>query len=243
MAVSEGIVPPERIEHYYNIVESHLRGLGVWEETVRKFPPQAIRAAVRRILQIIADAFEAGVSTMEPEELDWGSTFERLRDYDTVDDFVGALQTEGVIPVDRRELALSEAIRVVTEAENIVLKRPEYEELRKFKENYERLERNIKRKTAELEARERAQAEKERRFEEEKKMYKPVKIRFLVDQPPWYRKGTVIETPDFDWALELITKGIAERVEEKAPLPPPKPTKPLMEEVEEALKELERLMS
>lgn len=234
------IVPPERIEHYYNLVESHLKDLGVWEETIRKFPPQAIRAAVRRVLQIIADAFEAGISTMEPQDLDWGSTFERLRDYDTVEDFIGALQTEGVIPVDRNELALSEAIRVVTEAENVVLKKPEYQELLKAKEKAEKFEKAFKKERAEREMLEKAQEEAERKFEEEKKKYKPVKLRFLVDQPPWYRKGMVIETPDFDWALELITKGMAERVGE-AVVPPPKPAKPLIEEVEEAVRELEAL--
>jgi hypothetical protein len=52
----------------------------------------------------------------------------------------------------------------------------------------------------------------------------------------------VIETPDFDWALELITKGMAERVGEVAPPPKPaKPAKPLIEEVEEAVRELEAL--
>jgi ribosomal protein L11 methylase PrmA len=179
---------------------------------------------------------------MEPQDLDWGSTFERLRDYDTVEDFIGALQTEGVIPVDRNELALSEAMRVLTEAEYIVLKKPEYQELLKAKEKAEKFEKAFKKERAEREMLEKAQEEAERKFEEEKKKYKPVKLRFLVDQPPWYRKGMVIETPDFDWALELITKGMAERVGEVAPPPKPaKPAKPLIEEVEEAVRELEAL--
>ncbi len=225
-------VTPERVDRYYGYVESHLKDVGVWEDTIRKFPPKAIRAAVRRILEIIAEAEERG-EYVDPETLDWGSIFESLRDYDKVEDFIGALQTEGVIPVDTSEVFLAEAEKVIEEAGKKVVEAKRLEELLKL----ERMKESLLKRQREIEARQKALEERERRFEEEiKKKVTPIRIRFLRDYPPWHRANTIAETYDFDWALELVAKGIAEKVVEA--IPPPRAPKPLIEEVEEAIKEL-----
>lgn len=70
------------IEHFYNVVATHLRVLGTWNLTVRKFPPGTIRGVIKQIL----DRFASNVNA-RPYSFDWGVEFEQLRDYETVDDF------------------------------------------------------------------------------------------------------------------------------------------------------------
>jgi hypothetical protein len=64
---------------YYERVRRHLQERGVWKDTVRKFPPNAIRRAVESILERIE---------CDPELLDWGTMFEGLRDFDSIEAFI-----------------------------------------------------------------------------------------------------------------------------------------------------------
>lgn len=80
------------VSYYYSIVVKHLKDVGTWEATRRKFPPKAIEAAVKKILERL---IQHGIN---PEFFDWGSTFERLRDYDTVEAFIRALTEDRIIP-------------------------------------------------------------------------------------------------------------------------------------------------
>lgn len=76
----------DNTEHCYNIVISHLRRNNTLTKTYAKFPPRAIYAAVKRFLE---------QSLTEP--LDIAVTFESLRDFDTVADFLESLETEPTI--------------------------------------------------------------------------------------------------------------------------------------------------
>jgi len=76
----------DHTEHCYSIVISHLRRNKTLTKTYAKFPPRAIYAAVKRFLE---------QSTSEP--LDIAVTFETLRDFDTVADFLESLQAEHTI--------------------------------------------------------------------------------------------------------------------------------------------------
>ena len=87
----------EDVERYYSFVREHLEEIGAWERVVRKFPPMAIRAAVREILE----RFDQ--HNIDPETLDWGTTFEGLIDYDSIEDFIKDLERKGLIPSDIEE--------------------------------------------------------------------------------------------------------------------------------------------
>ena len=80
------------VEEYYDRVRRHLEAQGIWRETVRKFPPGAIRTCIRRILERFEEA------DMDPEVFDWATEFEKLKDYDTIDDFIHELEEAGKIP-------------------------------------------------------------------------------------------------------------------------------------------------
>jgi len=87
-------VSPSTIEHYYDLVKRILKRRKLWDEALRKFKSSGIRRAVRIILEKIPD----------PETFDWDSYFSTITEYDTVDDFIHALEDAGVLPVTKEEL-------------------------------------------------------------------------------------------------------------------------------------------
>ena len=87
----------EDVERYYGFVRSHLEEIDAWRRTIERFPPMAIRAAVREILE----RFDQ--HNIDPETLDWGTVFEGLRDYPSVDAFIEDLERKGLIPSDIEE--------------------------------------------------------------------------------------------------------------------------------------------
>lgn len=82
---------PDRVEHAYNAVISHFRRQGTYQRINQKFPPKALYTAVRRVLER---------SLSEPSDI--AATFEELRDFETVDDFLEHLE-------GRREISKSDA--------------------------------------------------------------------------------------------------------------------------------------
>jgi len=89
-----------KVERYFKVVESHLKERGLWDDLLRKFPPNAIRTAIAKILERLEEHYE------DPETLDWGSLFEMMVDFETVKDFIRHLEKEKYIPP-----SLSEASR------------------------------------------------------------------------------------------------------------------------------------
>jgi predicted RNase H-like nuclease (RuvC/YqgF family) len=82
----------QEVERYYEIVRRHLEDRGLWAETVRRFPPGAIRSAIRDIIDRLDQ------HNIDPETLDWGTLFEALKDYEDVDGFIRGLEQRGYIP-------------------------------------------------------------------------------------------------------------------------------------------------
>jgi hypothetical protein len=97
------------VEHYFQVVERGLREEGVWEETVRSFPPSAIREAVRRIIERCIETY------WDPENVDWRSIFGKLRDYGSVDSFIKDLEEKGEIPPSPEEEMREYALRYLAE--------------------------------------------------------------------------------------------------------------------------------
>jgi len=64
---------------YFEVVKRHLKERKMWNDTIKKFPPNAIRKAINSILERIE---------CDPQLLDWGAMFEELRDFDSIDSFV-----------------------------------------------------------------------------------------------------------------------------------------------------------
>jgi len=82
--------PPYK--EYYDIVVRHFQKIRIWERIVRRFPPKAIEYAVKDIYERFLERGE------DPKELDWAAAFELLEDYETIDDFLKALERMGLIP-------------------------------------------------------------------------------------------------------------------------------------------------
>jgi len=85
------------VDYYYRIVERELKDAGLWEKTVAKFPPKAIRAAVKHILEALDSV---GVLDAA-DELDWGAMFEKLWEFKNIGSFIEHLRTEYPIPRKR----------------------------------------------------------------------------------------------------------------------------------------------
>ena len=101
----------EAVERYYRVVRRHLERKRIWPRVALK--EQVIRRAIRRILEIIPEDFD-------PEELDWGSLFEKIEYFERADDFVNELIERRQIPVKPEvmlERRYSELERELTEIE------------------------------------------------------------------------------------------------------------------------------
>jgi len=217
----------EEAVHLANLVWNYWKSIGAkpkmtWVE-LKHVAEHFLKECKRRGIDPMAVDFqheicEAGLSYKE-----------HLKKVDEV------LDMYAVKPPEAYEVALEEAEKALREAGKYVLEAKEYEELKRLADKAERLERRVETLEREAERERAARAEAERKLEEEKAKFKPLKIRFLRDLPPWYRKGAVIETVDIPWALELIDKGIAERVPVEVAIPtaPPAPKRLSDKEVEE----------
>jgi hypothetical protein len=80
------------VNKYFERIEKHLKEKGVWEKTIAKFLPQAIRYAIEKILDRL-DEYD-----MDYELLDWGVLFESLRDFPSVSAFMKHLEETHEIP-------------------------------------------------------------------------------------------------------------------------------------------------
>ena len=147
------------VDTYYKRVETYLRHVKLWSIIVKKFPPKAVRSAVKRVL----DSYL--MQNLDPETLDWEATFELLKDYDTVDSFVGYLKTSGKIPASREEetwgYALSEAEKMAATLESRIISEKKYEKLLGFEQENRKLKEQIKRLRREKELSEKEKMKKE----------------------------------------------------------------------------------
>jgi hypothetical protein len=102
-------ISPQKVEEYYDIAVSNLKSGSSWNETLRKMPPNAIRVAVKNILErFIMDG-------TDPKTFDWATEFELLKDFTTVQDFLTALEEQKKIPEDTMREALNLALQEVEE--------------------------------------------------------------------------------------------------------------------------------
>lgn len=98
-----------KVDEIYEVVTSHLKKIGSWDKTVHaKFPPDAIKEAIRRILACF------DLNLKDSSVFDWGVEFEVLREHENVDDFLNELtrpmDLEGTgrkIPKDYEPLAIA----------------------------------------------------------------------------------------------------------------------------------------
>jgi hypothetical protein len=117
------------VEYYYNVVKGHLERMKAWSRLIQKFPPQAVRAAVKGILERIEDARSRGIE-IEADDIDWGSLFEGMIDYDKVESFLKAYEDIGALPrkmetmieeeLDREEGWIVSAIHTLEERPELV---------------------------------------------------------------------------------------------------------------------------
>ena len=81
-----------QVERYYRIVESELKARKLWERTIKKFPPNAIRQAVSEIIERLE------ARGIDPDTFDWGTAFAMLHEFPSISAFIEHLEREGWIP-------------------------------------------------------------------------------------------------------------------------------------------------
>jgi tetratricopeptide (TPR) repeat protein len=159
------------VEKYYDRIEKHLRDLGVWEETISKFPPQAIRSAIEKILSRL-DEYD-----MDYELLDWPILFEGLRDFDSVEAFIKHLEATNEIPKPKTEYTqelLAQYERELHELGYRIVREESYLKYLTSKERTDEINR-LKRKIAEYQ-RKIAELEKALEIYEKTKTIPPANI-------------------------------------------------------------------
>jgi molybdopterin converting factor small subunit len=107
--MSDAAITPQKIEEYYDIVVRNLKSGSSWNETLRKMPPNAIRAAVKNILERFV------MDGTDPKTFDWATEFELLKDFTTVQDFLASLEEQKKVPKDNMQEALNFALQEVEE--------------------------------------------------------------------------------------------------------------------------------
>lgn len=129
------------VEDYFEVVRSCLERVGTWRETWRKFG-----IGVRRAVEEILRRFE--YHHIDPATLDWCSEFQKLRDYDTVADFLSALEYEGKIPPPvepELEAALSRLEEEARELGMEIAEAGTTERLKELEREREKMRREIRR--------------------------------------------------------------------------------------------------
>jgi hypothetical protein len=135
-------VSEEVVKHYFEVVERSLKEDGLWEETVRKFPPKSIEEAVRRIVERCLETH------WDTENVDWKSVFQKLKDFKTLDDFINDLVSKREIPPSPEEemrlYALAEEERILRETKKRVIEEEDYEKLKSAQEQISRISKRVK---------------------------------------------------------------------------------------------------
>jgi hypothetical protein len=123
-------VSEKRINEVYESVKAHLDKVNSWNKTVyMRFQPKTLKDAIRKIF----NRFYYGENrVINADSFAWKEEFERLRDYDTVDDFLDDLTVEKKIPPDNEKRAEQWALLEVEARADylglVVVKKSEYEE-------------------------------------------------------------------------------------------------------------------
>lgn len=82
-------------DRFYSTAKKCFEVSGTWNEVIKKFPPMAIRSAVRRIVERFVKAEE------DPELFDFCDFFtEQLPEFESVEAFIEYLDKKGYIPPD-----------------------------------------------------------------------------------------------------------------------------------------------
>jgi hypothetical protein len=158
------------IEKYYERIRKHLEEKGVWEETIRKFPPQAIRNIIRRILERL-DEYD-----MDYELIDWAVLFEGLRDFDNAEAFIKDLEAKNEIPkskIDYTQELLAQYEKELHDLGYRIVSAKAYE--RYLLEKDKEIEiRRLRNKIRELEARIRELTKAVEEYEKQRKITMPL---------------------------------------------------------------------
>jgi phage FluMu protein gp41 len=222
----------EPYKAFYERVVRHFKDIGIWSTIIQRFPPKAIESGVKQIYDRFIERME------DPEELDWVTAFELLSDHSAIDEFLGELESRGLIPkklgvsVDEEPQSLTDLLeklgmdlptpedpyydaRMEEMAGNLAQRLLEAEKMAgKIKVKVAGKTRvwNASRVYRFVEELNRKVRDLELALEKaETRTAEPIKLRLL--QPYGiYRPGNVIETRDMNLALDLINKKIAERV-------------------------------
>lgn len=188
------------VEKYYNIAKKCFEASGTWREVIRKFPPQTIRLAVRRIVERFIKADE------DPDQFDFCDFFtEQLPEFESVDAFIEYLDKKRYIPPDPEEQIREMLNYLEQEANSLGYRLVKEEEWAKITGRWDNL-------LSEVE-----------RLKQEKKMLEE-KVRELEKALEEYEKTGKTKI------TRLTAEPVAPTKKEKPPAkpPPPAPVRPKM---------------
>ncbi|MCW4000827.1 MAG: hypothetical protein NWE93_11360 [Candidatus Bathyarchaeota archaeon] len=115
----------DTVTDLYGVIERHLISRRTWTDTLHKFPPEAIRHAIRRAwFYLLGDC-------------DWGTEFEHLKEHENIEDFIDDVINRSNLKrdwdKDAYQKALSHLERQAEELGFVIVDRREAEMLQALK--------------------------------------------------------------------------------------------------------------
>ncbi|MEM2287906.1 MAG: hypothetical protein QW503_02340 [Sulfolobales archaeon] len=150
-------------EKYYNTVRECFERDGVWDVVIRKFPPMALRSAVRQIVERFVKRGE------DPDLFNFCMYFEGITDFDSIASFIDHLKKKGYIPPTPEEEVEQLLAWLEQDANRLGYRLVKEEEWAKISGRYEALYREIQKLKAEKKVLESKIKELESVLEEYKK--------------------------------------------------------------------------
>ena len=87
-------VSDSEVEKWYEVITECFRSVGVYVDVIRKFPPEALRNFVRRLLERMYSA------NADPKDFDWCVLVDGIETYPSLDALFESLEKNQLIPPD-----------------------------------------------------------------------------------------------------------------------------------------------
>ncbi|MEM1542742.1 MAG: hypothetical protein QXV82_08965 [Ignisphaera sp.] len=129
----------QTVERYYKVVEKCLIENNIYDRVIRRFPPMALRSAVREIVERFTK------TENDVEQFDFCAFFADITEFETIADFIRYLDENRYIPPDP-EKEISEAIsQLEKSAAELGMRLVKEEEWARITGQYEKLMKEVER--------------------------------------------------------------------------------------------------
>lgn len=163
-------------DKYYNVAKECFEASRTWRDVIRKFPPQAIRSAVRRIVERFVRADE------DLELFDFCDFFtEQLPEFESIDAFIEYLDKKRYIPPDPEDAFREWLTYLEQQANSIGYRLVKEEEWAKVTGRWDKLQSEVERLREEKRRLEARVRELEEALEKYKRTGKSKLTRFMAE--------------------------------------------------------------